>query len=156
MTDKEKADCIIELHKDESAKHKDLITLEFKINILLWTLIVLSGYYILKDGLSNWCGKEKYIVIGYPILSVLIIVAHYRFWLFPITRSQAVSNFFIKSYLCEIEKLVEFKISSNTDKRDIKKFKDLKENYKKWIILELGITVFLLLLIYIFCLLQIL
>jgi hypothetical protein len=155
MTDKEQAECLIQLHKDESAKHKDLINLEFKINISIWTFITLAGYYILNDGLPNWtCRVISNFVWLYPLLSILIIVTHYKFWLFPITKSQAISNYYIKSYLCKIETLAQFSISINKDKSEIKSFCDLRENYKKWICFELGIKVFLLLLIYIFVLLQ--
>ncbi len=153
MTDKEKADCLIELHKEQSIKHKQLIDLEFKVNILLWTFVALAGYFILKDILSKHRGTDFFpFAIGYWVLSFLITMAHYYLWLFPITRSQIVSDYFIRSYLCKIEELAEYTISSNTStsKPVIKSFFNLPRNYKGWILAEAGITLLLLFIIFLF------
>lgn len=151
MTIKDKVDCLIELHKEQSLKHKQLIDLEFKINIALWSLIAFAGYFILKEVLPN---LTKITIcqysIGYFFLSGLVLTFHYNLWLFPIVRSQVVSDYFIKSYLCEIERLAEYSISTNTSKSkpDIKCFCDFPQKYRNWIRAEAGITVLLLGLIF--------
>lgn len=153
MTDKEKADCLIELHKEESAKHKNIIDLEFKVNISLWSFIIFAGYFLLKEVLPTVKNNSLMgFAIGYLLIASLTVIAHYNFWLFPITRSQAVSNYFIKSYLCKIEELVSFSISSNqlNKKPKIERFRHLQKNYREWILFEGGITVFLLLIIFLF------
>ena len=45
MTGKEKTDSLIELEKIRIDKYNHTRDLEFKVNISLWTLIVLIGYY---------------------------------------------------------------------------------------------------------------
>ena len=153
MTPKEKADCLVELHKEESNRHQQLTTLEFKVNILLWTFITLAGYFLLKEILPK-CTNEQALLFGivYFLISVLLVLAHYFFWMFPITRSQASSAFFIRSYQCKIEELVEFRISSIiADTRPIiTSFSHFPTNYKRWIIAEVGITGFLLFVIFLF------
>jgi hypothetical protein len=54
MTDKEKTDALIELIKIRVDKYKQTRELEFKVNLALWTLIVLIGqYYKTKVGDIN-------------------------------------------------------------------------------------------------------
>jgi len=153
MTDKEQADCLIELHKEQSLKHKQLVDLEFKVNISLWTFISFAGYFIVKEIFPNHRGTDAIIFsVVYWLISIFIILAHYHFWLFPITRSQAVSDYFVKNYLCKIEELAELTISSNSasSRPVIKTFCDFAPNYRGWILKEAAITLFLLSIIFLF------
>lgn len=158
MNEKEKAECLVELHKEESNRHNQLTNLEFKVNILLWTFITLAGYFLLKEILPK-CTPEQVFLLGivYSLISVLLVLAHYFFWMFPITRSQATSAYFIRSYQCKIEELVEFSVSSNISETrpKITSFSHFPSNYKSWIIAEVGITGFLLFVIFLFGFFQI-
>jgi len=158
MTEKEKADCLIELLKEESKRQTQLINLEFKVNILLWSFIILAGYFLLKEILPNSSSNQAFLFsIVYCLIAALLIGAHYTLWMFPITKSQATSTYFIRSYQCKIEELAEFSISSNTStsKPEINSFSQFAQNYKKWIYVEVGITALLLLVIFLFGLFQI-
>ncbi|MBL7813163.1 MAG: hypothetical protein JNL57_13155 [Bacteroidetes bacterium] len=156
MTDKEKADCLIELQKDESQRHKTLVELEFKVNIAIWTLIAISGAVLLKEILPNLCScNQKKFILIYLLISSATLYFHYLLWLFPISKSQATSNYFIRSYMCQIEELAGFKISSKETnwKPEIYSYWDLSKNYRKWICFEGSFTAFLLIVIFIFSLL---
>ena len=53
MTEKEKADCLIALHKEQSSRFLQTRDIEFKINLALWSFIILAGYYILNNVLPK-------------------------------------------------------------------------------------------------------
>jgi hypothetical protein len=85
MEPKDKIAGLIELVKVRVDKYKQTRDLEFKVNIALWTLIVLIGRYcqdrISLDTTSDW--------VFFIILTLIIVLGHFFFWLRPISGSLA-------------------------------------------------------------------
>ena len=105
------------------------------------------------------CGNSVIIFIAcYVAISFFIVFAHYKFWMFPITKSEAINDYFIKRYLYKIEELSENILSTYPGDAPpvITKFSEFRQNYKNWIRAEVGITAFLLFLILVFLLFEIL
>jgi hypothetical protein len=151
MTEKEKADCLIALHKEQSSRFLQTRDIEFKINLALWGFIILAGYFVLNNVLPKI--QEHFVLfeIGYVIVSSLIISSHYLFWMFPIARSEEINDFFIRKYSFKIEELSGSTIQPDPgDIPIIKKFGDFGERSKHWIKIEVGITASLLIIIFVF------
>lgn len=134
MTDKEKADSLIELHKEQMNHFRQTRDIEFKINIALWTIIILAGYY-----LDTKISLDKNIcqLILYIIVSFIITLCHYFLWLSPIARSQRADDHFINEYRHKVEDLTQIQI---------KPFKGIR-SIKSWIFFETAITFLLLIII---------
>lgn len=141
MTNKEKADCLIELHRERLGKYKQTRDIEFRVNIALWTLIIVSGYYINKEIVL--CSRNDYFIfiILYLLISILLAFGHFKFWMKPIQKSEDVDNFYINQYREKIEELADIQIEKH------------KPYNKYWICYEVGITAFLLCIIFIYILL---
>lgn len=101
MQDKEKADCLIELHKTQMDHFKQTRDIEMKVNLGLWTFIIIAGAFIHeKVPLSD----PKDLLI-YTYLGIAIFVAHFLFWMVPIVRSQDMDDYFINEYRHAVEEL---------------------------------------------------
>lgn len=147
MENKEKADCLIELLKERMSKFKQTREIEFKINIALWTLIIASGY-ILNSIHINTMFELVLFFLFYNTASLLIIYAHKNFWMFPIQRSETLDKYLINKYQYVIENLAEYNLSKEPkDIGNIDSYDDLDPDSKNWIIFEVGITSFLLIII---------
>lgn len=135
MTDKEKADCFIQLHKDRIDKFKQTREIEFKINLALWTFILVSGYY-LKQQLG--CAFEDIWKINsiFIIIGILIVIGHFWFWMKPIQKSENNDAEYSKEYRKIIYKLTSFEVKEN------------EINSKSWIIFEICITILLLFIVF--------
>lgn len=135
MTDKEKADCLIELHKEHMNHFKQTRDIEFKVNIALWTVIVLAGYYLDSEICLEWSNLCWYILVAAGI-----ILCHLFLWLVPISRSEKFDLKCIKKYRKRIMELAEEKpIAYNKQTKNI-----LHKRISYWIVFEVGITLLLL------------
>ena len=87
MTDKEKADCLLQLHRDRLEKFKQTRDLEFKVNLALWSFIILAGYNLKQPQLYHCitCFTLLYLIIG-----LLITILHYHLWL-----QERISKFYL-------------------------------------------------------------
>ena len=141
MTDKEKADCLIELHKERLGKYKQTRDIEFKVNIALWTLIIVSGYYINGEIELDSCKDYLIFIIPYLLISILLIFAHFKFWMKPIQKSEDADNFYINQYRKKIAELADIQIKEHIPYNTY------------WIFYIVGITAFLLFIIGIYILL---
>jgi hypothetical protein len=137
MTDKEKADCLIELHKGQLEHYNGTRTLEFKINLTFWSLIVIGAYYIKKEIVFNpWSNCNH--LFWYIVVSLIMICTHLFLWMKPIQRSEDVDDYFINQYRHEVEKLSDIKIKPFDGKRRVK---------QHWVLFVTGITTFLLVIV---------
>lgn len=132
MSDKDKADCLIELHREQLGHFKQTREIEWKVNLTLWSLIILGSYNLQKAhsvflSSINLCS----FVSIYFIVSVIIIIAHFKFWLEPILMSEKTDN----DYILKYRKAVE-----NLTKVEILPYKEFDEKKQKWAYFELGIT----------------
>ena len=160
MKDSEKAASLIELHREQLGKFKQSREIEFKVNLALWSLIVIAGRFI-KAELEKVSYEEHFIIymIIYVVVSIIIVLLHCKFWMVPIARSQEIDDYFIRKYRFKVEELCGEIISANPDEliktkpMEWKSYDDFeKKSKKKWIVFETGITALLLVLVGIYIL----
>ena len=133
MTDKEKADCLIELHKSQLDHFKQTRDIELKVDIALWTLIIASGSFLYgKIYLTDPASRTIYQLIAF-----VIILGHTFLWKEPIQNSEDIDDYFINQYRNEVEKLTGVLIN--------KPAKRLRKSGWPWILVGIGITTALLL-----------
>ena len=138
---KDKAATLTEFVKVRIDKYKQTRDLEFKINIALWTLIVLVGHHCQEVlSLSYWV---DYIFFG--VMALVIVLGHYFLWLVPVSESLARDN--AKSL--ELQKQVENIINDRSDKPE-RDEAQIRNSYRIWNLFLAGITLLLLLLLGIF------
>ena len=150
MSEKDKADCLIELHKELLGKYKQTRDIEFRINIALWTLIIIAGYSLKEIELTT---LTKLVVFSflYLLVTIFLSYAHFKFWLFPIQRSEYIDDYYIKKYRYNIELLTnKIIIKDPGEVKEILIFKDFSDRSKSWIKFEIGITIFLIIVVAIF------
>lgn len=140
MTNKEKADCLIELHKVQLEHFMQTRDIEFKVNIALWTLIALSGSFLY--GKLNLTGCQWWI---YGIFALVIYLGHMFLWIMPIQKSADTDDYYINLYRSKVEALVEITLPKPTLK--CKLLTRLRLGGWSWILAETGITLILLVLI---------
>jgi hypothetical protein len=141
MEPKDKIAGLVELVKVRIDKYKQTRDLEFKVNIALWTLIVLIGRYcqdrISLDTTSDW--------VFFIILALIIVLGHFFFWLKPISGSLAKDS----AKALELQNEVENMISQRSDKPE-RDEQHTKKEYMKWNFFLAGITLILLVLLGVF------
>ena len=144
MEDKQKAECLIELCKTQMDHFRQTRNIEFKINLALWTLIVLGGkfLYCKVKLLDPWYGWIIYL------LSALVIVLFHLCWMVSIQNSEDKDDHYINQYRSIVEELG----GVNLKKIEFQKPKLLPKwlwpSRRSWIFLETGITGMLLIVIF--------
>lgn len=147
MTEKEKADCLIELNKAKLDHFMQTRTIEFQVNISIWSLIVLTGSFLYdKIRLEGWW---SHLLYGFVLLVVIFI---HGLWMILIQYSEDKDHDCMNKYqdiiadLIDIEELknIKDKEPSNLHKCLIK-IRDWF-NWKgwQWVILEVVMTLVLL------------
>ena len=144
MTDKEKADCLLELHKTQLSHFSQTRDIEFRVNIALWTLIAASGSFLY--GKVQLDDNVSYFI--YAIVSLAIFLGHLFLWMMPIQNSEDMDDYFINQYRMQIEKLSGFSLEvPSLVKRPRILWaltKILRKDGWSWILAESGITLALL------------
>jgi hypothetical protein len=97
MENKEKAEIILELLKHKADHCKQTRDIEFKVNISIWTLIALIGYF----------GKISTLL--YICIAIAIFIVHF-FWMILIQNSEDGDHCYMEEYRKEIEKIVGIKV----------------------------------------------
>lgn len=148
MDEKEKIGPLIELYRMQMDHFEKTRNIEFKVNIALWTLIVLVGQFSYgKIILSECCSLIVYIGI-----SCIIIVAH-LYWMELIQASQDRDLGFRRIYRSIIHNVLKSTKDGNQNNKDLlqelselslDKLKSTECAYR-WIFCEVGITFILLL-----------
>ena len=141
MTDKEKTDALIELIKTRVDKYKQTRELEFKVNIALWTLIVLIGQYY-KSKVGDITTSDLILFI---IVLILIVAGHYFLWIVPVSGSLARDN----AKALELQDEVE-RIAGTGPSLPLRTIENIKADYRKWNLFLAGITLILMLLLCLF------
>jgi hypothetical protein len=141
MESKEKIDGLIELVKVRVDKYKQTRDLEFKVNIALWTLIVLTGRYcqdrISLENTSDW--------VFFIILALIIVFGHFFFWLKPISASLARDC----AKALELQNEAENMIAERSGKPE-RNEEQIRKDYMKWNLFLAGITLILMVILGIF------
>ncbi len=141
MEAKENAASLIELGNARFDKYKQTRELQFKVNIALWTLIVLVGSRSeLTFGLSS---MTDYLFFGLIVL--VVVLGHYFFWLKPLSESMARDN----ARALDLHKQAENIINNTSDKPE-RSLEEIKSCYRTMNLFLSGITLILLVLLGIF------
>ena len=141
MEPKDKTAVLVELVKARIDKYKQTRELEFKVNIALWTLIVLIGYYY-RDTFNLESGGD---LVFFIIVTLVITLGHFFFWLVPVSDSLARDN----AKALELQKQVENIVNERSElpERDER---EIKRSYLVWNFFLAGITLLLMILLGVF------
>jgi hypothetical protein len=134
MNDKEKTDSLIELEKIRIDKYNHTRDLEFKVNIALWTLIVLVGYYY-RNTLRIGTTTD---LVFFILVAVVVVLGHFFFWLNPISKSERRDYSRALTFQKAAEKLIGTK-NAPAERNE----KEIKRDYLKWNLFLAGITLML-------------
>jgi small-conductance mechanosensitive channel len=138
---KDKTAALVELVKLRLDKYKQTRELEFKVNIALWTLIVLIGYYY-RDTF-NLANKGDWVF--FVVVTLVIVPGHFFLWLVPVSHSLARDN----AKALELQKQIENIVNERSDVPD-RDEKQIKKSYLGWNLFLAGITLLLLILLGVF------
>lgn len=141
MEPKEKVTALIELANAKLDKYKQTRDLQFKVNISLWTLIVLVGYKC-EDTLAL---TDLLDYVFYSVVAISIVLGHYYFWLRPLSKSMAPDNASVLEFHRQAEKIIND--SSETPKESLG---EIRSRYGIMNYFLAGITLLLLVLLGIF------
>jgi hypothetical protein len=137
----QKAAALTEILKMRLEKYKQTRDLQFKVNIALWTLIILIGYKCEKTlDLENWSG---YLIFG--IIALAVSFCHYYLWLRPVSESMARDSAIALRLQNEVENIVLDK--SDEPERDLD---EISRSYYTMNLFLAGITLLLMILLGIF------
>jgi hypothetical protein len=138
MDTKDKAFTLTELVKIRLDKYNHTRDLEFRVNIALWTLIVLVGY---RGGqIIDLGALTDFLFYGAAALAV--VLGHYFFWLIPMSASMARDN----ARILELQRQVENIVGENHDNPE-RGQDDIKKSYRTMNLFLAGITMILLILL---------
>lgn len=101
MTEGERADVLLRMMDMHFAKFRQSRDLEFKVNLAIWTALVVLGKFLADQNVQlDWV---KWIL--YLILSVGVVFCHLHFWMQPIQASEDRDSKFIGECRKEIQSL---------------------------------------------------
>ena len=142
MSAKDKASSLIALHNTQMDHFRQTRDLEFKVNLALWTLLVLAGKFlygtVLLDDLASY--------IIFSIVAIVICLAHLFLWMMPIQNSEDTDDYWIRQYRKAVENLTQTQLQKPERKScclwRIQEI--LRKDGWSWIIFEVGITAIIL------------
>lgn len=141
MEAKEKVDALTELAKAKMEKYKQTRDLQFKVNIALWTLVVLVGSH--SEQTLKLSGATDYLFFG--VVVVAVVLSHYFFWLRPMSASMARDN----AKALDLQYQAESIIKDNSAKPE-RSLAEIKRCYRTTNLFLSGITLILLILLGVF------
>ncbi len=102
MTEGEKADALLRMMDTHSAKFRQSRDLEFKVNLAIWTVLVVLGKFLADQNvqLDHWA---KWIL--YLVISAGVVFCHLRFWMKPIQASEDRDSAFVGECRKEIQSI---------------------------------------------------
>lgn len=130
MTDKEKADCLLKLHEGKLDHFIQTRTIEFQVNIAIWTLIIAAGSFFYGKIHLEGCFLYNYFNLAQIIFFIHLI------WMILIQRSESIDHDRMNNYRKEIAKLTGIK--------ELEFRHQLTLWGWGWVILEVSMTLFLL------------
>lgn len=144
MSPNEKAECYLKLMEIQATHFKQTRDLEFKVNLALWSAIVVSGGFLFgKVHLNSGGSKMAFIAVA-----LLLFVAHLALWMIPIQNSEDTDDHFIREYGRRVEALLKASVPSvgaKSPKWVWRSNSRLRKHGWSWILFESGITALLLL-----------
>lgn len=123
MTDHEKADSMLRLMDMHFAKFRQSRDIEFKVNLAIWTVLVVLGKFLSDQQLQleGW-GWGFYLLI-----SLIIVLCHYFCWMKPIQLSENRDSAFVGNCREAIQAITNTSI----------KYPSLDQ---RWVCFEVGFT----------------
>lgn len=141
MRDKDKAEALSKILDGQLEKFRQTRNIEFKVNVALWTAIVVSGGFLYEHGFRLDNSEE---LKSYLMVSVGIFLAHVVFWMVPIQYSEDTDNHFIIEYRKKIASLCGYEAPERPLNFFWRLYKPLRKTGFTWILGETFITAILL------------
>lgn len=141
MEDREKIAALTEFVKAKMEKYRQTRDLQFKVNIALWTLIVLVGYR--GEQVLELSDLNDFFLFGVALL--MVVPGHYFFWLRPLSASMARDN----AKALELQNQAENIINGSSGKPE-RSLAEIKRCYRTINLFLAGITLILMFLLWIF------
>lgn len=143
MNEKDKANCLLELNKSRLDHFMQTRTIEFQVNIAIWSLIVVGGaYFYEKIYITGWESCIVFIFIAFVIFALHFI------WMILIQNSEDIDHRFMEAYRLIIDDLTGITVKEPQPRESFKfiigQLKKLKLTGWHWIILEIAMTLSLL------------
>jgi len=118
LTDKDKLECFCQLHKDQLDRFKHTRDMGFKVNLTLWTFIVVAGYSIKKEvDLDSFVGYYLFTLIYLGIGCILGYLYYFGWWKY-IFNSQITDKAIGIQYRNEINKLTGIILTNSEGEKD--------------------------------------
>jgi hypothetical protein len=141
MDDGERAECLIRLHEAQLKHQCQTRDIEFKVNLAIWTAIVLAGWFLYDKIALNDSVDRFY----YSLLSIAIVFAHIFLWMAPIQFSADKDDHYINMYRKTVETLINTNIPDfNSEGHFGQRLQQFRKSGVLWIFFEVGITAILL------------
>ncbi len=137
----EEAATLTDIAKSKLEKYNQTRDLQFKVNIALWTLIVLVGHK--GEQMLALSGPNDYLLFAAGV--ILVVTGHYYFWLRPMSSSMARDN----AKALELQQLAINIVNGSSDKPE-RGLEEIKRCYRIMNIFLAGITLILLILLGVF------
>jgi len=144
MNLEEKADLLAKLLEAQLGHFKQTREIEFKVNLALWTAIVVAGGFMYQQGLRLDSGIG---IACYAVVAIFVYGVHTFLWMVPIQYSEDLDDHFINQYRHKIEAICEFEPSLPDLSAFWKRYKKWRKSGLSWILGGPWMTLVLLLLI---------
>jgi hypothetical protein len=125
-----KAECLIELQRTLAENRRQTRSLEFQVNISLWTLIAASVWFLHgKVHISTDPGTWWFLAI-----TLAVYLAHLFLWMRPIQKSEDSDAWRLREWTRLVEEYCGLTVSASTP----------QTGGAKWIFFETSLTALLL------------
>ena len=94
---------LTELLKVQSERFRQSRDLEFKVNIAIWTLLVLLGKHLA----TQWPEPHDVPWPLFGAFALIVVVGHWLLWVRPICRSQAADGKIISHCIARLRNLTQ-------------------------------------------------
>ncbi|MFA6165179.1 MAG: hypothetical protein WC700_01050 [Gemmatimonadaceae bacterium] len=148
MIKHEQATLLERLARQRLEHFKQTREIEFKVNLALWTAIVLAGGTLYRSGFRLGATSEVKVFVG---AAAVLWISHAIFWMIPIQYSEDTDSAFIREYRKKITAACGFPEGvpepAFWNKPFWRAYRRLRESGWSWIVAETGVTLILCLLV---------
>lgn len=127
---KDKAECLIELQRTLAENRRQTRTIEFQVNILLWTLIAASVWFL--HGKVHL--EPDYGIWWFLAIAAATYLSHLFLWMWPIQKSEDDDAYRLKEWTRLVEECCGLPVPDSTP----------QSIGRKWIFFETSLTALLL------------
>ena len=141
MNEKERVDALAQLLEAQLSHFKQTRDIEFKVNVALWTAIVIAGSFVYQQNLRLHSLGEA---VSYAGFALFVYGAHTFLWMVPIQYSEDTDDHFINQYRHGIEEICVFTPQTRSSTKFWSGYKRLRQSGWSWILGETWMTLVLL------------